>query len=486
MKIIGGNIMKDYFEKDETQRNEIESIETVSTVDSTATPSKPETLITESVETISTPDASTTPKPKTLTAEPAEKTSAINNATDFQVHKKPIRSENKTSNLKSKTVAACLVATFAFGSLGLGLGLGLGAINEASKLLSPTATNMPITTYPAEITAESPVQAIATVHDANALSTPDVVESIIDAVVSINVTVSSPNSFFNRSLREGSGSGIIFSEDEERYYIVTNNHVIDSANKVTVSIDDDIQINANYVGGNAQNDIAVISALKSEFAEKGVHNVTIAPFGNSDALRLGEAVIAIGNALGEGKSVTGGFISALNRTVTIDGSDMILLQTDAAINPGNSGGPLITTEGKVIGINTAKFSNYSVEGMGFSIPINTVATLVEEIMESDTTKTPFLGISGLTMTDEIKGDNDYPDGVIIIEVFKDTSAAEAGMKVYDIVTEYEGKPVTSMEEFAELIKKSEVGDRVRITVYRESSGYVALFVTLGDMNSTRF
>jgi len=253
----------------------------------------------------------------------------------------------------------------------------------------------------------------------------DVYELVMDSVVSINttsevmqqetgffypfggMTPSQPNT--PRSPREvrGAGSGIIFFEDDYSIYIITNFHVIDNVKSCFISLDDEIQVPARYIGGDAFNDIAIIAVYKSDMEDAGIDTYQIAIYGSSDEMRMGDQVMAVGNALGDGKTVTLGIISAKNKQITIDSNSYTVLQTDAAINRGNSGGPLVNMRGEVIGINVAKLSSSSVEGMGFAIPTDVIINIAEEIMEKGTIIRPFLGISGATLTFEEDDDNEF-------------------------------------------------------------------------------
>jgi len=306
------------------------------------------------------------------------------------------------------------------------------------------------------------------------------------SVVSIDVSVSS-RSWFGSRLQNGAGSGIIFSEDAENIYIVTNYHVVDGAVKAVISLDDSGQAAAHYVGGDSIADIAVLNVSKADLRAAGITSYGIAKFGNSDKIEVGDFAIAIGNAAGEGKSATFGIISAVNKRIAIDSKALSVIQTDAAINPGNSGGALVNSAAEVIGVNTAKLSSYGVEGMGYSIPVNQVKTIVNGIMENRG-KTPsqpgYLGISGITVTGELRDYYGFPSvGVYVQTVYTGTGAQSAGLKRGDLITGFNGADIRSFEELIAEIAKTKAGQTVKMTVYRSSSGNpVIIDVTMTAQN----
>ncbi|MDR1531850.1 MAG: trypsin-like peptidase domain-containing protein [Clostridiales bacterium] len=282
----------------------------------------------------------------------------------------------------------------------------------------------------------------------------------------------------------GAGSGIIFHQDSEKVYIATNQHVVSGANSVQVSVSGSELVPARLVGQDAQADLAVISISKADLSAAGVTTVVPADFGDSDKVRVGEPVLAIGNALGEGNTATNGIISAKDKQITIDNRDLTVFQTNAAINPGNSGGPLVNMSGEVIGINTAKLSESSVEGMGYSITSNKAKPIIEELMNQ--VNRPFLGIQGMDITEQVASLYSLPQmGVIVESVFPGTSAEEAGIKRADIITSFNGKSVLTMEQLSAFIKECAIGDKVEIKLLREGTEALTVTATLqryGDMD----
>ncbi len=333
------------------------------------------------------------------------------------------------------------------------------------------------------------------------METEDIVDKLLPSVVGIEskftVTgMSNNNGFFfgfggssqpSEYKATGTGTGVVLTEDG---YIVTNAHVIyDSENgggkadSVSVILDDDESYDAEIIGYDTDCDIAV---LKIE--AKGL---TAAEFGDSDSLRLGESVIAIGNPLGFDlkDTVTGGMISGLDRNITINDKAMTLIQTDAAINSGNSGGPLINKYGQVIGINSSKMSSSwgsneaSIEGIGFAIPSNEVSDIVDDIMEYGyVTGKPQLGISCQDVTQSISQMYDMPVGVYVISVTEDSAADKAGLQKGDIITAIDGDEVTTTEELNAKKNKHSAGDEVELTISRDGKEE-KVTVTLDEMSN---
>ncbi|MCL1889395.1 MAG: trypsin-like peptidase domain-containing protein, partial [Desulfovibrionaceae bacterium] len=258
------------------------------------------------------------------------------------------------------------------------------------------------------------------------------------------------------------GSGFIISEDG---YIVTNNHVVEGAEVIRVNFDSsknkDTSFEAEVIGVDKETDLAL---LKIESSTK----LPFIKFGDSDALEVGETVVAIGNAIGEGKSATAGIVSALNKEINIDGVRYNAIQTDATINPGNSGGALVNTSSEVIGINTAKISGNGVEGMGYSIPSNTAKRVIDQIMTNGSPKKPYLGVEGGTITEDMLARNLFLPGLgaYIQNVYQGSAAAKGGLKPNDIIVGINGEEIKSFEELTEAILEIGVGGTAVLDVFR--------------------
>lgn len=276
---------------------------------------------------------------------------------------------------------------------------------------------------------------------------------------------------------QSSGSGIIIGQTDTELLIVTNNHVVDGAQTLSVGFIDETAAKAQVKGTDAEHDIAVISVNLSDLSADTLSQIKVIQVGSSADLQVGEQVVAIGNALGYGQSVTTGIVSALNRPVTIDGVTNTLIQTDAAINPGNSGGALLNMSGQLVGINSAKYSDTTVEGMGYAIPVDDVTDIIESLMNrtARTQKAPegqqgFLGITGQDVTSEISEAYGMPKGVYITSVEEDSAAEKAGLQKSDIITKFDGTSVSSLSGLQELISYYSSGETVEITYSAVSDG----------------
>lgn len=299
----------------------------------------------------------------------------------------------------------------------------------------------------------------------------EIVKNSETSIVSITITMKSQYDFFYETYEEeaeGAGSGIIIKKDDKKLYIATNYHVIKGAETIKVGFSDGEIVDAKVLGGDEKQDIAVIEIELSEIPDSTMNTITIAAIGDSDKLNVGEPAIAIGNALGYGQSVTVGYISALNRTISGNDNDMTYIQTDAAINPGNSGGALINAKGEVIGINSVKYVDSKVEGMGFSIPINTAMELINEIIDG-TFGDVYLGIQTVNISRQYSEIYGMPEGVMIKAVEDDSPADKAQLHKGDIIVEFDGTEVYTNKELQKLLKEKEAGDSVEVTLYRVDS-----------------
>lgn len=360
---------------------------------------------------------------------------------------------------------------------------------EASKTVTDAASGEIETTQTADSELESSELAVVT-------DVTDVVDAVMPSVVSIYGTYMVTGDFWGYQFRqedEGSGSGIIVGENEEELLIVTNNHVVADSTSLSVQFVDESTCMAQVKGTDEDVDLAVIAVSIAEISDSTKEAIRVATLGDSDALKVGEPAIAIGNALGYGQSVTTGVISAVNRQNAMDedGDALSLIQTDAAINPGNSGGALLNVYGEVVGINSNKISGALVEGMGYAIPISTAKPIIEELM-SKKTRVPvdesdkgYLGISGINVTDDVHEMYGLPYGVYIAQVYAGTAAERAGLKKGDIVTYFDGESVETMEELAQLLDCTEAGSHVQVGVMvTTSDGYEErmIEVVLGGRN----
>ena len=324
----------------------------------------------------------------------------------------------------------------------------------------------------------------------------EVVEDVMPSMVSITEFYKLSATYWGQTYTqdgEASGSGIIIGETDDEYIIVTNNHVISDADDMVVTFIDDSVAPAYLKGIEPSMDIAVISVLKGDLDESTISKIKVAVLGDSDGLVLGQNVIAIGNALGYGQSVTTGIVSALNREVTTsDGNTGTYIQTDAAINPGNSGGALLNMAGEVIGINSNKIGGSAVEGMGYAIPISSVKEIITELMGRDTLfeidedSMGYLGIYMQEVSPEISAYYGIPVGIYVSEVVEGGGAEAAGLRNGDVITKFEGASVSTNYNLSRLMKYYAVGDEVEVTFMRNEDGeYVehTVTVTLGEKPS---
>ena len=274
-----------------------------------------------------------------------------------------------------------------------------------------------------------------------------------------------------------SGSGIIIGENNTELLIVTNNHVVQDTVSLKITFVDDTAVDAAVKGTDTDTDLAVISVPLDQIPQETKEKIAVARLGDSDGLKVGQGVIAIGNALGYGQSVTVGYVSALNREIkTSDGNTRVLLQTDAAINPGNSGGALLNMKGEVIGINAAKYSSTEVEGIGYAIPVSGVQDILDELMNRKTRsevaeeKRGYLGIQGTTVDEDAAAAFGMPKGVYVYKILKDGAAADSQLREKDIITKLDGMTVKSMQELQKLLKGYEAGETIELLVQRQEDG----------------
>ena len=343
-----------------------------------------------------------------------------------------------------------------------------------------------------------------------------VAQASMPSVVAITtVSVQEIPSFFGYSSHQyksaSTGSGIIVGDNDDELLIATNNHVVDGATTLSVCfIGDDVAnaetetvnagdngdlnvedaVSAKIKGTDADNDLAVVAVKKSDIPEDTLNQIKIAQIGSSDDLAVGQQVVAIGNALGYGQSVTSGWISALNRTIsTDDGTNSTgLIQTDAAINPGNSGGALLNMKGELIGINSAKYADSAVEGMGYAIPISKAKPILEELMNRETrekvdsSKKGYLGVSLANLTTEAIEMYNMPTGAFVRSVEDDSPAQEAGICKGDIIVKFDGQKVSDGDDLLDKLQYYKSGEKIEAVIARATNGEyeeITIELTLG-------
>lgn len=316
----------------------------------------------------------------------------------------------------------------------------------------------------------------------------EVVDKVMPSIVSITNHLTYDYYYYTQDA-DASGSGIIIGSNESELLVATNYHVIEGNNGLTVAFADGTDAAAQVKGTDAARDLAVIAVSMEDMDQDTLKAIAIARIGDSDSLKVGEPVIAIGNALGYGQSVTTGVISALDREMDMDNVNGTFIQTDAAINPGNSGGALLNINGEVIGINSNKIGGSAVEGMGYAIPISAAKPIIDELSLKETRvllpeeEQGYLGISGATTTAQEIMYYGYPEGVYVAKVYEDTAAEEAGVQQGDFIVSFDGESVKSMQGLANKLCYYAAGSTVEIEVMRQTSrGYrrIPLEVTLGS------
>ena len=324
-----------------------------------------------------------------------------------------------------------------------------------------------------------------------------VVDTVMPSIVSVyNDFTEEVQTFYGQTFTrqgESTGSGIIIGKTDTELLIVTNNHVVDGADNLRVLFIDQETCDAEIKGTNPSNDLAVIAVALSDIKRTTLDQIKVATLGNSDNLKIGEDVIAIGNALGYGQSVTTGIVSANNREISDETITGTFIQTDAAINPGNSGGALVNINGHVIGINSSKIGGNAVEGMGFAIPISRAIPIIEELMNRETlskveeSERGTIGISGVTVTSDVAKAYNMPQGVYVAQIIENGGAAKSDLHEGDIITAIDGQTVSSMEELQKQLEYHRAGTEVTLTVQRQdgkgSYAETAVKVTLGTRAS---
>ena len=364
----------------------------------------------------------------------------------------------------AKKVALVVGAAVLFGAVG-GVtmqgtsyltGKLLGKNTKSTVGTTKTVSNAKLTTSTSTVTSD----------------VSDIVENTLPSIVSItNMSVQEVQNFFggiSQQESESAGSGIIISQNDSELLVVTNNHVVEGSDTLTVTFNDGNSVEAQIKGTDSARDLAVVAVPLDKISDDTMNAIKVATLGDSDSLKVGEPAIAIGNALGYGQSVTTGIVSATGRT--IDGFDGEYIQTDAAINPGNSGGALLNANGEVIGINSAKINSSAVEGMGFAIPISDASDVIQNLMNKETRskvsdeERGYLGIKGYDVSEEGAQMYNMPTGVYVKEVMSGGGAEKAGLTKGSIITGFEGSSISGMSSLQEQLQYYKTGEEVTLTV----------------------
>ena len=378
---------------------------------------------------------------------------------------------------------------------GLFAGIGFYAVQQGTGMFTTSTDTAVVDEIASEATTESTQSAqLATNVTYVESDVSNVVEKVMPAMVSIvNNFTETANVFGQQYTQEeaASGSGIIVGKTDDELLIVSNNHVVESADTLTVTFIDGSEAQAQVKGLDSDMDLAVIAVSLNDLSDDTKNAITVATLGSSDDLKLGEPVIAIGNALGYGQSVTNGIVSALNREITLEngstglenGSTGTFIQTNAAINPGNSGGALLNMNGEVIGINSNKIGGTAVEGMGYAIPITTAKTILTDLMNASSVSTKdaaFLGVVGRDINESYSSALGIPSGIYVSQVVSGSPAEKAGISAGDVITKFEGNNVSTMSGLKEKLALKKANTKVKITFKRanQSGTYEEKTVTV--------
>ena len=388
-----------------------------------------------------------------------------------------------------KKGVAVVASAAVFGGVAGGAFYGIAG-NQIKKLDALTNTTTEVASTTSAPTTES-LSLTSTASVGNGMDVSTIAENVMPSVVAINISaIVEQQGMFGYTQQyeaEGSGSGIIIGENDSELLMVTNNHVVSDATTVNVTFADGESYEAQVKSTDSDTDLAIVVVKLSDIKDSTMNSIKIATIGDSDSLKVGEQVVAIGNALGYGQSVTTGIVSAKDRTNSTNTTPLI--QTDAAINPGNSGGALLNMKGEVIGINSSKYSDTTVEGMGYAIPITAVQDRLDDLMNRQTREKVsedekgYLGVSCQTVSSDISEAYGIPTGVLVAEVQSGSAAEKAGIKKNYVITKIDGQSISSAEELTEKLNYYKSGETVPITYeYMKNNEYTekTVDVTLMD------
>lgn len=398
----------------------------------------------------------------------------------------------KNSKKLAKKIGAITLSAVLFGSVAAG---SFQAVNYFSPFSKTTGSSGSTASNNSSSTSLLKTTAVSGSSNTGSLDVSDITTSAMPSIVAItNKSVQEVQDYFSQfgfggqgqpqtQETESQGSGIIIGKNDSELLMVTNNHVVEGADTLSVCFIDNKVYEANVKGTDAENDLAVIAVPLDSISDDTMSQIAVASIGDSDSLKVGEQVVAIGNALGYGQSVTTGIVSAVNRALSNNSSDTqdsnsssddsssaTYIQTDAAINPGNSGGALLNMNGEVIGINSAKLASTEVEGMGYAIPISRVSDIIDNLMNQttrtkvDSDKQGTIGIKGINVTSDVQEKYNLPEGIYVSEVTSGSAAEKAGITSGSVITKFDGKSVTDIESLQDLLQYYKAGETVELTL----------------------
>ncbi len=387
------------------------------------------------------------------------------------------KKHKRSMNLYAKVICCAIL----FGAISGGMVLGSFMIGK--NAVKTTAASTTLETNAAKLNTSSSSKSSSSSSSDGTYTVAEIAKQCESSVVAItNQSVQEVQTMFGTLQKQstGSGSGVIIGKNDTELLIATNNHVVSGAESLTVCFNDDKDavFDAKIKGTDSDNDLAVIAIQLSDISDDVLNSISIATLGDSTQMEVGDQVVAIGNALGFGQSVTSGVISALDREVTIDDTTATLMQTDAAINPGNSGGALFNMKGEVIGINSAKYASDQVEGMGFAIPMAKAQGIIENLMNQETrdkltSDYGFLNITGQDVSSDVAEMYNIPEGVYVSGTTDGGAAANAGIQKGDIITKLGNTTITSISQLKEELQYYKAGETVEMTIQRntDNKGY---------------
>lgn len=411
--------------------------------------------------------------------------------------KKPYGKNNKNAAKWAKKIGAVALSAVLFGGVAGGVFTGVtyatGATAKAQATQTESDSSQQTTTTKLQTATASTSTASST--SSGSMDVTSIVQSAMPSIVAItNKSVQEVQNYFSMFSRgggtqeqevESQGSGIIIGQNDSELLIATNNHVVEGADTLSVCFVDDNACEATVKGTDSDNDLAVIAVKLSDISDDTMSKIKIAEIGDSNQLQVGEQVVAIGNALGYGQSVTTGIVSAVNRQLEDSNSENGFIQTDAAINPGNSGGALLNMQGQVIGINSAKLASTEVEGMGYAIPVSTASPIFEDLMNRQTRtkvssdQAAALGIKGQTVDSSIAEAYGIPQGVYVAEIEQGSAAEKAGITAGSVITKFDDTTIESMDDLKSRLEYYAAGETVDLVVKIADNGsYVEKTLTI--------
>ena len=395
--------------------------------------------------------------------------------------KRPKKAKTKSKGFGA-TLGKCAAIALVFGLVAGGTFTGVSyAGNKALGITKESSTESKSSSDDSSGTVQ---QATSTGSAQDLSDVSAIAKEAMPSIVAItNTGTVSYQTFWGTQEQQSqsAGSGIIVKQDKKYLYIATNNHVVADADSLTVQFCDNETVSCEVKGTDAADDLAVVKVALSSIKADTLKQIKVANVNDADDLEVGQGVIAIGNALGYGQSVTNGIISALGRSVSVQDettgqtvTNNNMIQTNAAINPGNSGGALLNSQGEVIGINSAKYSDTSVEGFGYAIPMSDAMPIINQLIERekvDQSQQAFLGIQGQDISSDVAKAYNMPEGVYVYQVVSGSAAENAGIRQGDIITSFDGQAVSTMSQLKELMTYYKSGQKVKVTFQRLGDGY---------------